>query len=86
MGLNPREGMDVCKCILLLRHGATLSSRWAVSPLVRFVEGEKGGGLLITPSVSYLKIGVLTGTNCTVTCMVFKATTSARGTSYPLPQ
>ncbi|GFW61002.1 hypothetical protein TNCV_4872121 [Trichonephila clavipes] len=32
--------MDVCKCIVPSRHGSTLNSRQAASPLVRFVEGE----------------------------------------------
>ncbi|GFW85823.1 uncharacterized protein TNCV_854721 [Trichonephila clavipes] len=33
--------MDVCKCIVPLRHGGTLNSRPAASPLVRLVEGEE---------------------------------------------
>ncbi|GFX31775.1 hypothetical protein TNCV_171081 [Trichonephila clavipes] len=33
--------MDVCKCIVPLRHGYTLNSRRASSPLVRLVEGEE---------------------------------------------
>ncbi|GFS95703.1 hypothetical protein TNCV_251001 [Trichonephila clavipes] len=33
--------MDVCKCIVPLRHGGTLNSRRAASPLVMFVEGEE---------------------------------------------
>ncbi|GFW10946.1 uncharacterized protein TNCV_4459211 [Trichonephila clavipes] len=37
---NPGEGMDVCKCIVLSRHGATLNSRRDSSALVRFVEEE----------------------------------------------
>ncbi|GFW77327.1 uncharacterized protein TNCV_924431 [Trichonephila clavipes] len=32
--------MDVCKCIVPSRHGGTLNSRRAASPLVRLVEGE----------------------------------------------
>ncbi|GFW09544.1 uncharacterized protein TNCV_3996511 [Trichonephila clavipes] len=33
--------MDVCKCIVPLRHGGTLNSRRAASPLVWLVEGEE---------------------------------------------
>ncbi|GFX56318.1 hypothetical protein TNCV_2242501 [Trichonephila clavipes] len=32
--------MNICKCIVPLRHGATINSRRAASPLVRLVEGE----------------------------------------------
>ncbi|GFY10780.1 hypothetical protein TNCV_1123031 [Trichonephila clavipes] len=38
---NPGEDMDVCKCIVPLRHGGTLNSRRAVSPLVWLGEGEE---------------------------------------------
>ncbi|GFY11828.1 uncharacterized protein TNCV_1530201 [Trichonephila clavipes] len=41
MGSNPGEGIDICKSIVPLRHGGTLNSRRAASPLVRFVEGEE---------------------------------------------
>ncbi|GFW24036.1 hypothetical protein TNCV_4950801 [Trichonephila clavipes] len=34
LGSNPREDMDVCKCIVLSRHGGTLNSRRAANPLV----------------------------------------------------
>ncbi|GFW94387.1 uncharacterized protein TNCV_1433221 [Trichonephila clavipes] len=37
----PEEDMGVCKCIVPLRHGGTLNSRRAASPLVRLVEGEE---------------------------------------------
>ncbi|GFT89274.1 transposable element Tcb1 transposase [Trichonephila clavipes] len=33
--------MDVCKCIVPSRHGGTLSSRRAASPLVRLVAGDE---------------------------------------------
>ncbi|GFV65416.1 uncharacterized protein TNCV_2638461 [Trichonephila clavipes] len=33
--------MDVCKCIVPSRHGGTLNSRRAASPLVRLVDGEE---------------------------------------------
>ncbi|GFV96733.1 transposable element Tcb1 transposase [Trichonephila clavipes] len=41
MGSNPGEDMDVCKCIMPLRHGGTLNSCQAASPLVRLVQGEE---------------------------------------------
>ncbi|GFV72520.1 hypothetical protein TNCV_2763841 [Trichonephila clavipes] len=53
-GLNPGEGMDVCKCIVPVRHGGTRNIHPAASPLVRLVEGEErfpclnwGGGVAI---------------------------------------
>ncbi|GFT25290.1 hypothetical protein TNCV_181411 [Trichonephila clavipes] len=41
MGSNPGEDMDVCKRIVPLRHGVTLNSRRAASPLEWLVEGEE---------------------------------------------
>ncbi|GFY13990.1 transposable element Tcb2 transposase [Trichonephila clavipes] len=41
LGSNPREDMDVCKCIVPSRHGGTLNSRRAASPPVRLVGGEE---------------------------------------------
>ncbi|GFY33178.1 uncharacterized protein TNCV_1240291 [Trichonephila clavipes] len=41
LGSNPRKDMDVCKCIVPSRHGGTLNSRRAASPLVRLMEGEE---------------------------------------------
>ncbi|GFX81494.1 uncharacterized protein TNCV_4509011 [Trichonephila clavipes] len=41
LGSNPGEDMDVCKCIVASRHGCTLNSRRAASPLVRLVEGKE---------------------------------------------
>ncbi|GFU22550.1 uncharacterized protein TNCV_1304421 [Trichonephila clavipes] len=38
---NPGEDMDVCKCIVPSRHGGTLKSRRAASPLVRLMEWEE---------------------------------------------
>ncbi|GFU87397.1 hypothetical protein TNCV_2716821 [Trichonephila clavipes] len=40
LGSNPGEDIDVCKCIVSLRHGGTLNSRRAASPFVRLVEAE----------------------------------------------
>ncbi|GFT60404.1 uncharacterized protein TNCV_4971701 [Trichonephila clavipes] len=41
LGSNPGEDMDVWKCIVPLRHGVTINSRQASSPLVRLAEGEE---------------------------------------------
>ncbi|GFX32462.1 hypothetical protein TNCV_2173801 [Trichonephila clavipes] len=38
IGLNPGEGMDVCKRIMSLKHGDTLNSSRAASLLVRLME------------------------------------------------
>ncbi|GFW14560.1 hypothetical protein TNCV_2358841 [Trichonephila clavipes] len=54
---NPGEDTDVCKCKVSSRHGGTLNSRRAASPLVRLVEGERGERPL-TPQGFYLKIGI----------------------------
>ncbi|GFU68695.1 hypothetical protein TNCV_309101 [Trichonephila clavipes] len=51
LGSNPGEDMDVCKCILPLRHGCTLNNRRAARPLVWLVEEERGGRPLTTPRV-----------------------------------
>ncbi|GFW62845.1 uncharacterized protein TNCV_4451941 [Trichonephila clavipes] len=50
--------MDVCKCIVPLRHGCTLNSRRAASPLVWLVEEEERWEAPDHPQVSSLKIGV----------------------------
>ncbi|GFX20858.1 hypothetical protein TNCV_79131 [Trichonephila clavipes] len=39
--LNPGEGIDVCKCIVPLRHGGSLNSRRVTRTLVRLMEGEE---------------------------------------------
>ncbi|GFW22229.1 hypothetical protein TNCV_1429831 [Trichonephila clavipes] len=41
LGLNPGEGMDICKCIVPLWHVGTLNRLRVTSPLVRFMEGEE---------------------------------------------
>ncbi|GFU77764.1 cullin-4A [Trichonephila clavipes] len=38
LGSNPGEDMDVCKCLVPSRHGGTLNSRRASTPLVGLVE------------------------------------------------
>ncbi|GFW24039.1 NACHT and WD repeat domain-containing protein 2 [Trichonephila clavipes] len=65
--------MDVCKCIVPLRHGGTLNSRRAASHLMRLVEGE---GRWEAPDhhQGFLPLN-WGGTvqNRTVTCRVLKA-------------
>ncbi|GFV91754.1 hypothetical protein TNCV_4763191 [Trichonephila clavipes] len=41
LGSNPREVIDVCKCIMPLRHESSLNSCRATSTLVRLVEEEE---------------------------------------------
>ncbi|GFX69109.1 cullin-4A [Trichonephila clavipes] len=85
LGLNPGEDIDVCKCIGASRHEGTLNNRRAARLLVRLVERMRGGRPLTLPQ------GVLpqnwggTELNCTVTCMVLKATANDRRTSSTLP-
>ncbi|GFW76497.1 uncharacterized protein TNCV_1582761 [Trichonephila clavipes] len=40
--------MDVCKCMVPARHGGTLNSHRAASPLVKLGEGERSGRPLTT--------------------------------------
>ncbi|GFX70016.1 hypothetical protein TNCV_340431 [Trichonephila clavipes] len=56
--------MDL-KCIVPFRHGGTLNSRRAPSPLVRLVEGDERWKLLSTPRCPALKLGwKRTKSNC----------------------
>ncbi|GFV95968.1 uncharacterized protein TNCV_2096371 [Trichonephila clavipes] len=41
LGSNLGKDKDICKCIVPSRHGGTLNSRRAASPLVRFVAGKE---------------------------------------------
>ncbi|GFW60181.1 uncharacterized protein TNCV_1842641 [Trichonephila clavipes] len=51
--------MDVCKCIVPLRHGGTLISHRAACLLVRLVEGEENWEISLTTSRAFpLKIGM----------------------------
>ncbi|GFX35638.1 uncharacterized protein TNCV_4469791 [Trichonephila clavipes] len=77
-GSNPREDMDVCKCIVPSRHGGTLNSRRAVSPLMRWVKGEERWE---APDPSQGVIPQNWGgkeLNRSVTCMVLKAMANDR--------
>ncbi|GFT86828.1 uncharacterized protein TNCV_4164001 [Trichonephila clavipes] len=38
---NPGEDIDVCKCIVPSRHGGTLNSRRAASPLSKLLAGDE---------------------------------------------
>ncbi|GFT15946.1 hypothetical protein TNCV_3315121 [Trichonephila clavipes] len=57
MGSNPGVDMDVCKCIVPSRHGCTLNSRRAASPLVRLRKGKRSGDLWPPPECSPSKLG-----------------------------
>ncbi|GFX45497.1 uncharacterized protein TNCV_2740341 [Trichonephila clavipes] len=70
---NPEDGMDICKCIALLRHGGTLNSRRAASSFVWLVEGEEEREATGHPQ-GFLPLNWgRTEKNRTVTCMVLKA-------------
>ncbi|GFY16621.1 uncharacterized protein TNCV_2787471 [Trichonephila clavipes] len=70
--------MDVCKCIVPLRHGGTLNSRRAASPLMMLGEGEERRETSDHPqSIFSLNWGG-TDPNHTVTCMVLKAKANDR--------
>ncbi|GFT09100.1 uncharacterized protein TNCV_4105551 [Trichonephila clavipes] len=73
--------MDVCKCIVPSRHGGTLNSRRAASPLVRMVAGDERP-LTLTQGVLPQNRG-RTELNRAVTYMVLKATANDRRTSSP---
>ncbi|GFT69591.1 HTH_Tnp_Tc3_2 domain-containing protein [Trichonephila clavipes] len=64
LGSNPREGRNICKCIVPSRHGDILNSRRAANPLVRLTEQEERWiDPLTTPGVFFLKIGVESSPN-----------------------
>ncbi|GFW06539.1 uncharacterized protein TNCV_2188721 [Trichonephila clavipes] len=78
LGSNTGEDMDVGKCIVPLRHGGTLNSRRAASPLVWLVEGEERWEAPDHPQ-GFLPLnwgGI--EQNRTVTCIVLKAKTNDR--------
>ncbi|GFU05430.1 uncharacterized protein TNCV_3290811 [Trichonephila clavipes] len=77
--------MDVCKCIVPSRHGGTLNSRRAASPLVRLVAGEEMWETLTLPQGILPQNWGGTEINRAATCMVPKATANDRRTSSPLP-
>ncbi|GFW16813.1 uncharacterized protein TNCV_2759421 [Trichonephila clavipes] len=78
--------MDVCKCIVPLRHGGTLNSRRVACSLVRLMVREERRETPTSPPQGVLPQnwgGI--ELNRTVTCMMLKATAKAndRGTSSP---
>ncbi|GFU95801.1 uncharacterized protein TNCV_4903931 [Trichonephila clavipes] len=78
LGSNPIEDMDVCKCIVHSRHGVTLNSRRASSPLVRLVEGKERWEAPVQPQGILPQNWDETEINHSVTCMVLKATANDR--------
>ncbi|GFT60886.1 hypothetical protein TNCV_3616081 [Trichonephila clavipes] len=81
LGLNPEEGMDVCKSIEPLRHGGTLNSRRAACSLYTSKGRESSDhfqGVLQNSGGIEL--------NRTVTCMMLKAKANVWCTTSPLPQ
>ncbi|GFV39544.1 hypothetical protein TNCV_1367851 [Trichonephila clavipes] len=56
-GSNSGESMDVCKCIVPLWHGGTLSTHRAASSLMRLVEGEEIWEASDHPGCSPSKLG-----------------------------
>ncbi|GFT31172.1 uncharacterized protein TNCV_3645681 [Trichonephila clavipes] len=70
--------MNVCKCIVPLRHGGTLNSCRAASPLVWLVEGEECWEVPGHPQ-GFLPLNWGgTEQNRIVTCMVLKAKANDR--------
>ncbi|GFT17546.1 uncharacterized protein TNCV_4807841 [Trichonephila clavipes] len=73
LGSNPREGENVCKCIVSSRYGSTLNSRRVTSPLVRLVEGEERWEAFDHPQSVLPQNWGGNEQNRTVTCMMLKA-------------
>ncbi|GFV07824.1 uncharacterized protein TNCV_305721 [Trichonephila clavipes] len=73
LGSNPGEDMDVCKRKVPSRHGGTLDSRRAASPLVRWVEGEERWETPDPPWCVLPQNWGETEQNHSVTCIVLKA-------------
>ncbi|GFX78575.1 uncharacterized protein TNCV_30151 [Trichonephila clavipes] len=72
LGSNPGESIKVCKCIVPSRHGGTLNSRRAASPLMKLVEGEERWEAPDDPHGVLPQIWDGTEQNRTVTYMVIK--------------
>ncbi|GFW36557.1 uncharacterized protein TNCV_1955571 [Trichonephila clavipes] len=72
-GSNSREGMDVCKCIVSLRHGGTPNSRRVASLLLRLFEGKERWEAPDHPQVVLPQICGGTEPKRTVPCMGLKA-------------
>ncbi|GFU16098.1 uncharacterized protein TNCV_1300451 [Trichonephila clavipes] len=78
LGSNPGEDMDVCKSRVPSRHGGTLNSRRAASPLVRLVEGEERREAPDHPQGFLLQNWGETELNRSVPCRVLKVTANDR--------
>ncbi|GFT86995.1 hypothetical protein TNCV_1257851 [Trichonephila clavipes] len=74
---SPGKGLNVCKCVVPLRHESTLKHRQAASPLVRFMEEKRVGRLLTTPYGIFPRKRGFTEPNHVVTGMLLKATYNA---------
>ncbi|GFW04360.1 sodium channel protein PaFPC1 [Trichonephila clavipes] len=91
LGFNPREGRDVCKCVVPMWQGE-LHSPNSRKTQAASLPMELGRGEEKWEAPSDLLQGVLPQNldgaepNRTVTYMVFKATTNDRHASSPLPQ
>ncbi|PRD23882.1 UNVERIFIED_CONTAM: hypothetical protein NCL1_45210 [Trichonephila clavipes] len=70
--------MDVCKCLVPSRHGGTLNSCRATSPLVRLVAEKKRWEAPDHPQSVLPQNWGETEINRSVTCMVLKATANDR--------
>ncbi|GFX91348.1 uncharacterized protein TNCV_3688121 [Trichonephila clavipes] len=70
--------MDVCKCIVPYRHGGTLNSCQAASPLVRLEEGEERWETPKHPPGVLLQNWDETELNRYIPCMMLKATANNR--------
>ncbi|GFW29081.1 uncharacterized protein TNCV_2356391 [Trichonephila clavipes] len=68
------EDMDVCKCIVPLRHWGTLNSRRAASHLMRLVEEEERWEAPDHPQGFLPQNWGETELNRSIPCMVLKAT------------
>ncbi|GFW80708.1 cullin-4A [Trichonephila clavipes] len=77
LGSNPGEDMGVCQYIVPSRHGGTLNSRRAASPLVRFVEEKRWEAPDHPQGVLPQNWGE-NELNRSVTCMVLKSTVNNR--------
>ncbi|GFY09154.1 uncharacterized protein TNCV_4663451 [Trichonephila clavipes] len=80
-GSNPGDDMNVCKCIVPSRHGGTLNSHRAASPLVRLVEEEERWEAPDHPQGVLPQNSGETELNRSVTCMTLKATITT-GVTY----
>ncbi|GFW31834.1 hypothetical protein TNCV_5040041 [Trichonephila clavipes] len=75
--------MDICKCIVPLRHGSTLKSRRAASPIVRLVERDERGEATDPPlGCSPSKLG---WKRAQLYCHLYGAQGYGKRTSSPLP-